>query len=75
MRIAEIANAQGGVTVQVQRTPLVSRPNVSRGNTQVVKSVQVDANLENGKMHHLPTSANLNDVVTALDRLGTKPRD
>ena len=76
VQIAEVAIAQGGMTVQVQRTPLVSQPNAfSRGNTQVVEDVQVNASLENGKMHHVPASANLNDVVTALNQLGAKPRN
>jgi flagellar P-ring protein FlgI len=76
VQIAEVAIAQGGLTIQVQRTPLVSQPNpFGRGNTQVVEDVQVNATIDNGKMHHVPAAANLNDVVTALNQLGAKPRN
>jgi flagellar P-ring protein precursor FlgI len=76
VQIAEVAIAQGGITVQVQRTPLVSQPNpFARGNTQVVEDVNVNANVDNGKMFHVPASASLNDVVTALNQLGAKPRN
>jgi flagellar P-ring protein precursor FlgI len=76
VQIAEVAIAQGGITIQVQRTPLVSQPNAfGRGNTQVVEDVQLNAAMADGKMHHLPASASLNDVVTALNQLGAKPRN
>jgi flagellar P-ring protein FlgI len=76
VQIAEVAIAQGGITIQVQRTPLVSQPNAfGRGTTQVVEDVQLNAAMGDGKMHHMPASANLNDVVTALNQLGAKPRN
>jgi flagellar P-ring protein precursor FlgI len=76
VRIAEVAIAQGGLTVQVQRTPLVSQPNaLSRGNTVVVEQTQLSATVEGGSVHHVPATASLADVVQALNLLGAKPRN
>ena len=76
VRIGEVAVAQGGITVQVQRTPLVSQPNpLSAGSTQVVDQATVNATLEGGKLHYLAASASLNDVVSALNQLGARPRN
>jgi flagellar P-ring protein precursor FlgI len=76
VRIAEVAIAQGGLTVQVQKTPQVSQPNAfGRGDTKVIEQTEINANLEAGKMHHLPASASLEDVVQALNLLGAKPRN
>jgi flagellar P-ring protein FlgI len=74
--IAEVAIAQGGLTVQIQKTPMVSQPNsFAQGTTQVVEQTQLAADVEAGTMHHLQASANLGEVVTALNLLGAKPRN
>jgi flagellar P-ring protein FlgI len=77
VRISEVAVAQGGLTVQVQRTPLVSQPNpLSRGGqTAVVEQNLVNATLEGGGVKLIPNTATLSDVVTALNALGAKPRN
>jgi len=76
VRIAEVAIAQGGLTVQVQRTPLVSQPNaLSRGSTKVVEQTQINATVEGGAVHHMQATASLGDVVQALNLLGAKPRN
>jgi flagellar P-ring protein precursor FlgI len=76
VRIAEVAIAQGGLTVQIQKTPLVSQPNaLTRGRTAVVEQTQVAATLEGGSVHHLQATASLGDVVQALNLLGAKPRN
>jgi flagellar P-ring protein FlgI len=77
VQIAEVAIAQGGLTLAVQRTPLVSQPNaLSRGgNTQVVEQTDVAATVADGKLQHVKATANLGDVVQALNLLGAKPRN
>ncbi|MEY4582547.1 MAG: hypothetical protein RL701_7250 [Pseudomonadota bacterium] len=77
VQISEVAIAQGGLTVSVQRTPLVSQPNpLSRGgNTQVVEQTNVGAALADGKLQHVRATANLGEVVQALNLLGAKPRN
>jgi flagellar P-ring protein precursor FlgI len=76
VRIAEVAIAQGGLTVQVQKTPLVSQPNAfSRGTTKVVEQTQINATVEGGSVHHVQATASLGDVVQALNLLGAKPRN
>jgi flagellar P-ring protein FlgI len=76
VQISEVAIAQGGLTVQVQRTPLVSQPNAfGRGQTTTVEQSQVTATVEGGALQHVRSSANLGEVVTALNMLGAKPRN
>jgi flagellar P-ring protein precursor FlgI len=76
VQISEVAIAQGGLTVQVQRTPLVSQPNAfGQGQTAVVDQSQVSATVEGGAVQHLRNSASLGEVVTALNMLGAKPRN
>jgi flagellar P-ring protein precursor FlgI len=76
VQISEVAIAQGGLTVQVQRTPLVSQPNAfGRGQTTVVEQTQVSATVEGGALQHMKSSASLGEVVQALNMLGAKPRN
>ena len=77
VRIAEVAIAQGGLTVAIQRTPLVSQPSpfARTGDTRVVEQGKVTATVEGGAIHHLPTTASLSEVVQALNLLGAKPRN
>jgi flagellar P-ring protein precursor FlgI len=76
VQISEVAIAQGGLTVQVQRTPQVSQPGpLSRGTTAVVEQTQVSATVEGGSLSHLKSTANLGEVVQALNLLGAKPRN
>jgi flagellar P-ring protein precursor FlgI len=77
VRIAEVAIAQGGLTVAIERTPLVSQPTAfSRGGeTAVVEQGKVTATVEGGSIHHLPATASLSEVVQALNLLGAKPRN
>jgi flagellar P-ring protein FlgI len=76
VRISEVAIAQGGLTVAIQRTPLVSQPGAfSRGDTRVVEEGKITATVEGGSIHHMAASASLNEVVQALNLLGAKPRN
>lgn len=76
VQISEVAIAQGGLTVQIQRTPLVSQPNAfGQGTTTTVEQNQVSATVEGGAIQHVRSSANLGEVVQALNMLGAKPRN
>lgn len=77
VRISEVAIAQGGLTVAVERTPLVSQPSaLSRGGeTAIVEQGKVTATVEGGSIHHVQGSASLAEVVQALNLLGAKPRN
>jgi flagellar P-ring protein FlgI len=75
VRIAEVAIAQGGLTVEISRSPLVSQPNaLSTGQTRVVEETKLTATEQSGSVHHMPGSASLAEVVTALNALGAQPR-
>lgn len=77
VRVAEVAIAQGGLTVAVQSTPLVSQPGPfsERGQTRVVEEAQITATVEGGALHHVRAGASLAEVVQALNLLGAKPRN
>jgi flagellar P-ring protein FlgI len=74
--IAEVAVAQGGLTVQVAEQKKVSQPKMlARGDTQVVPESTITAENRAGVLRHLPATANLSEVVSALNALGARPRD
>lgn len=92
VRIAEVAVAQGGLTIEVNEQYSVSQPNpFGTGTTQVVPNSTITAGAntpatgapgadgtppaEPPTMRMMPNSASLQDVVTALNALGAKPRD
>jgi flagellar P-ring protein precursor FlgI len=76
VRIAEVAIAQGGVTVEISKMPIVSQPNMfGRGDTKVVEQSSVKATEAAGNVHYLPNSASLSEVVQALNALGARPRN
>ncbi|MDD9946751.1 MAG: flagellar basal body P-ring protein FlgI [Myxococcales bacterium] len=77
VRIAEVAVAQGGLTVEVVRRPQVSQPGPFSpgGQTRVVKPTEVKAQIRDGAMYHLRETASLSDVVDALNALGARPRN
>jgi flagellar P-ring protein FlgI len=76
VRISEVAIAQGGLTVAIERTPIVSQPApFSTGQTTVVELATVTATVAGGNIHHMAASASLSEVVTALNLLGAKPRN
>lgn len=92
VRIAEVAVAQGGLTIEVNEQYSVSQPNpFGAGTTQVVPNSTITAGAtppaagapgadgappaEPPTVRMMPNSASLQDVVTALNALGAKPRD
>ncbi|AOB31043.1 flagellar biosynthesis protein FlgI [Bordetella sp. H567] len=75
--LEESAVAHGNLSVVVNQTNAVSQPNTpfGGGQTVVVPNTQIDVRQENGSLQHVRTSANLADVVRALNALGATPQD
>jgi flagellar P-ring protein precursor FlgI len=75
--IDEAAVAHGNLSVIVNRQNEVSQPNTpfGGGQTVVVPSTQIELRQENGALQRMSTSANLADVVKALNTLGATPQD
>ncbi|RPE04638.1 flagellar basal body P-ring protein FlgI [Candidatus Pantoea deserta] len=71
------AVAQGDLTVEVSRTNQVSQPDtpLAGGQTVVAPNTQVSVRSEGGSLQRVNTSADLNSVVRALNRLGATPND
>lgn len=76
VRLAPVAIAHGGLTLEVREQQLVSQPGAfSNGETKVVDSSQVGASEGHAPMYALSPGANLGEVVKALNTLGVSPRD
>jgi len=76
VRLAPVALAHGGLTVEVQETLKTSQPGpLSSGATVVVPHSEVQASEATGEIRHVPAAATLRDVVRALNALGVSPRD
>jgi flagellar P-ring protein precursor FlgI len=75
--LEESAVAHGSLSVVINQTNAVSQPNTpfGGGQTVVVPNTQIDVRQQNGSLQHLRTSANLADVVRALNALGATPQD
>lgn len=75
VRISPVAVAHGGLTIEVRRRDLVSQPNAfADGSTAVVPRGEVDASESAGQLV-LVEGAAIGDLVSALNRMGVKPRD
>lgn len=77
VRIGEVAVAQGGLTVEISERVAVSQPNAlaGAGQTAVVPQTDVTATAQAGALTRIAPTATLQDVVTALNALGARPRD
>ncbi len=74
--IAACAVAHGSLSVTISSTPMVSQPNaLATGQTQVVEKSDITIKSEPGALITLPESAQLADVVKALNALGATPQD
>ncbi|KOF55169.1 flagellar biosynthesis protein FlgI [Achromobacter sp. DMS1] len=75
--IEEAAVAHGNLSVIINRQNQVSQPDTpfTEGQTVVVPNTQIEVRQENGSLQRLNTSANLADVVKALNALGATPQD
>jgi flagellar P-ring protein FlgI len=77
VRISPVAIAQGGLTISVAETPLVSQPGpFSNGDTAVVPRTNITVNDGAGKgLAIVDGSSSLRALVAGLNRLGVSPRE
>lgn len=70
------AVAHGNLTVTIDSQPRVSQPNpLGEGDTVVVPDADITVQQEGGALQMVNTSADLMNVVNALNALGASPRD
>lgn len=70
------AIAHGNLSVSISTTPVISQPNaLSNGQTVVAEKSNIQIQQTEGKLIQLPASAQLSDVVKALNALGATPQD
>lgn len=75
--INEAAIAYGNLSVVIGQQAQVSQPNTpfAGGQTVVTPSTQIEMRSSQGSIKRVHTSANLADVVKALNALGATPQD
>ena len=74
--IDEVAVAQGGLSIRINKILDVSQPSaLSGGSTVVTSNSTVDVNEDKAHVMVLPATANVGDVVNALNAIGATPRD
>lgn len=76
VQLDNCAVAHGNLSVSVNANNAVSQPNAfAGGQTAPVTNAQIDINQELNAMQNIRTSANLADIVKALNALGANPQD
>ncbi len=75
--IEEAAIAYGNLSVVISNQQQVSQPDTpfGGGQTVVTENTQIEMRTDTGSIHRVNTSANLADVVQALNALGATPQD
>jgi flagellar P-ring protein precursor FlgI len=75
--IDEAAIAYGNLSVVISRNSQVSQPDTpfAGGQTVVTDSTDIELRSDTGSLQRVTTSANLADVVKALNALGATPQD
>lgn len=70
------AIAHGNLSISITNTPTVSQPNaLAQGQTAITNKADIQIRQEPGMLIALPESAQLSDVVRALNSLGATPQD
>lgn len=77
VRIDEAAIAYGNLSVVISRSAEVSQPDTpfAGGQTVVTPRTDIEMRSQQGSLQRINTSANLSDVVKALNALGATPQD
>lgn len=76
MSVDNIAITQGGLTIRIEKDTDVSQPKpFSYGNTVVTNNTEVSVEESPASTIVLPETANINDIVGALNSVGATPRD
>jgi len=74
--VDEIAITQGGLSIRVQKNQNATQPEpFSYGTTIVTKNTDVEVTEDKASTVVLPATANINDIVGALNAVGATPRD
>lgn len=74
--VDECAITQGGLSIRVQKNTDVSQPDpLSYGSTIVANNTNVKVKDQPGNTIVLPATANVSDIVGALNAVGATPRD
>ena len=70
------AVAHGNLSVTITSTPVVSQPGpLSGGQTTVTERTDIQLKQDGGALMKVPSTANLGDLVKALNSLGANPAD
>ena len=71
------AIAHGNLSISISSTPVISQPNPlsTGGQTVVAEKSNIEIKQDGGKLIQVPASAQLTDVVKALNALGATPQD
>lgn len=77
VRISPVAIAQGGLTISVSETPMVSQPApLSNGETTTVPRTQIAVDDGSGaSLAMIGGGASLKSLISGLNALGVSPRD
>ena len=76
VRLAPVAIAHGGLTLEVREAPIVSQPlPFSQGVTKELRRTTISTQENFMPIQALSPGANLGEVVKALNTLGVAPRD
>ena len=76
VKVSPVAVTHGSLTVTVAQSLEVSQPGAfSAGSTVVTPKSQLDATQEAKPMFVIPQSANLEDIVRAINQVGAAPGD
>lgn len=75
--IEEAAIAYGNLSVVISNQQQVNQPDTpfGGGQTVVTENTEIEMRTDTGSIHRVQTSANLADVVQALNALGATPQD
>ena len=74
--VDECAITQGGLSIRVQKRADVSQPDpLSYGSTIVANNTNVKVKDSSSSTIVLPATANVSDIVGALNAVGATPRD
>ena len=74
--VDECAVTQGGITIHVESSADATQPlPYSYGTTVVTKNSDVEVTEDSAKTIVLQATANINDIVGALNAVGATPRD
>ncbi|MFT4703287.1 MAG: flagellar P-ring protein precursor FlgI [Bradymonadia bacterium] len=76
VRLSEVAVAHGSLSVRVDTTFTTSQPSpFGEGDTQVVPNADLQVQEEDVTLRLVGPAASIEDVISALNAVGTTPRD